>query len=121
MLGAKPVSNPIQKFLVITNKDNSDKSDFELVNVTEYKRLISNLIYLTNVCPDIAYTVSCLSQFMHGPLNSHLKLAFRLLHYLKGAPGKGNLFCKSESFELRGYSDLDRGKCLATSQCVPWK
>ncbi|GKA92479.1 ribonuclease H-like domain-containing protein [Tanacetum coccineum] len=36
--------------------------------------------------PDISYAVHVLSQFMHAPLQSHLKLAFRVLRYLKTAP-----------------------------------
>ncbi|GJW82257.1 ribonuclease H-like domain-containing protein [Tanacetum coccineum] len=40
------------------------------------------------VLPDISYVVHVLSQFMHAPLQSHLKLAFRELRYLKNAPGR---------------------------------
>ncbi|KAK1410403.1 hypothetical protein QVD17_36940 [Tagetes erecta] len=96
MLGAKPVGNPIEQNLVITNKENSFKDDTELPNISQYQRLIGKLIYLTITRPDISYTVSCLSQFMHAPLQSHLNVAMRLLRYLKKSPGKGNLFSKSD-------------------------
>ncbi|GJT07296.1 putative RNA-directed DNA polymerase [Tanacetum coccineum] len=39
-------------------------------------------------------------QFMHAPLQSHLKLAFRVLRYLKNAPGKGISFVKSKDLNL---------------------
>ncbi|GJR18124.1 UBN2 domain-containing protein [Tanacetum coccineum] len=50
------------------------------------KRLIGKLIYLTHTMPDIAYSVHCLSQFMHKPLKSHTKFALKVLKYLKGSP-----------------------------------
>nr|GEV19889.1 hypothetical protein [Tanacetum cinerariifolium] len=59
-----------------------------LDNVTEYQNLIGKLIYLTTTRPDIAYTVSCLSQFMYNPLKSHLKTALKVIKYLKGSPVK---------------------------------
>ncbi|KAK1430741.1 hypothetical protein QVD17_13699 [Tagetes erecta] len=118
LLGAKPVSNPIEQNIIITDKLNSGKDDAELDNITEYQKLIGKLIYLTLTRPDISYTVSCLSQFMHKPLNSHLKVALRLLRYLKSSPGKGNLFSKSMDFRLKGFSDSDWGKCLATRRCI---
>ncbi|GKC68226.1 ribonuclease H-like domain-containing protein [Tanacetum coccineum] len=59
-----------------------------LDNVTDYQKLIGKLIYLTTTRPDIAYTVSYLSQFMHNPLKSHLKTALKVIMYLKGRPCK---------------------------------
>ncbi|KAK1411971.1 hypothetical protein QVD17_32863 [Tagetes erecta] len=118
ILGAKPVGNPIEQNIVVTNKENSYKGDTEIVDISAYQRLIGKLIYLTLTRPDISYTVSCLSQFMHKPLESHLKIAMRLLKYLKKSPGKGNLFSKTVCFQLRGYSDSDWGKCLATRRSV---
>ncbi|GKG55763.1 hypothetical protein Tco_0574657, partial [Tanacetum coccineum] len=55
-----------------------------------------------------------LSQAMHGPLKSKLKLAFRVLRYLKGAPVMRVLFKASDSFKLTAFVDLDWAKCIAT-------
>ncbi|KAJ0514307.1 putative RNA-directed DNA polymerase [Helianthus annuus] len=118
MLGSKPVFNPIEQNVVVTDLVNSKSSDFELTNITNYQKLIGKLIYLTLTRPDISYAVHCLSQFMHKPLNSHFKIALRLLRYLKSSPGKGILFSKSDSFELKGYVDSDWGKCLSTRRSV---
>ncbi|GKA52735.1 putative RNA-directed DNA polymerase [Tanacetum coccineum] len=49
---------------------------------------------------DKPLSVHVLSQYMHAPLQSHLKLAFRVLRYLKNAPGKGISFCKSDVMNL---------------------
>ncbi|GKF73011.1 hypothetical protein Tco_0219343, partial [Tanacetum coccineum] len=67
---------------------------------------------------DISYVVHKLSQAMHGPLKSDLKLAFRVLRYLKGAPGKGVLYKKSSNFELYAFVDSDWAKCNATRRTV---
>ncbi|GJR38808.1 putative ribonuclease H-like domain-containing protein [Tanacetum coccineum] len=53
-----------------------------LQNVTDYQKLIGKLIYLTTTRPDVAYTVSCLSQFMHRPLKSHLKTALKVIRLI---------------------------------------
>ncbi|GJY61445.1 ribonuclease H-like domain-containing protein [Tanacetum coccineum] len=53
--------------------------DKVLDNVTEYQKLIRKLIYLTHTRPDISYSIHCLSQFMHKPLRSHVKISLRVL------------------------------------------
>nr|GEZ44305.1 hypothetical protein [Tanacetum cinerariifolium] len=75
--------------------------------------ITGKLIYLT-----ISYDVHKLSHVMHGPLKSALKLAFRVLRYLKGAPGKGVLYNKSSNFELCAFVDSDWAKCNATWRFV---
>ena len=42
--------------------------------------------------PDIASTVSVISQFMHNPKEVHLQAANRVLQYLKGPLGNDMLF-----------------------------
>ncbi|GJX75662.1 ribonuclease H-like domain-containing protein [Tanacetum coccineum] len=100
----------------------SEPSDTDplLDNVTGYQKLIGKLIYLTTTRPDIAYTVSCLSQFMHNPLKSHLKTALKVIRYLKGSPGKGiNVIKGSASIiDLKAYSDADWERCVDTRRSI---
>ncbi|GJV29009.1 ribonuclease H-like domain-containing protein [Tanacetum coccineum] len=58
------------------------------------------------------------NRFMHAPLQSHLKLAFRVLRYLKNAPSKGISFVKDKELNLSVYVDSDWAKCKATRKLV---
>ncbi|KAJ0622300.1 putative RNA-directed DNA polymerase [Helianthus annuus] len=55
---------------------------------------------------------------MHKPLVGHLKIALRLLRYLKSCPGKGLLFKRGNNLEVSCYADSDWGKCLQTRKSV---
>ncbi|GJW78738.1 ribonuclease H-like domain-containing protein [Tanacetum coccineum] len=60
----------------------------------------------------------CTDQFMHSPSKSHLKLALRILKFLRGDPGKGVHISKSSNIELTAYVDFDWAKCKATRRSV---
>ncbi|GJX71737.1 ribonuclease H-like domain-containing protein [Tanacetum coccineum] len=117
LLACKPYLTPIESKLVITDKPLHKKYKV-LNNITEYQKLLGKLIYLTHTRLDISYVVHSLSQFMHSPLCSHQKLAFRVLKYLKGAPGKGIHITKNPNMNLIGYVDSDWAKCKATRRSV---
>ncbi|GKD21177.1 ribonuclease H-like domain-containing protein, partial [Tanacetum coccineum] len=93
MLACKPAKTPLMSKLVISSK--ATDNDHILDNIIDYQKLMGKLIYLTNTRPDISYDVHCLSQFTHSPLKSHLKIAFKILRYLKSYPGLGIHFIKN--------------------------
>ncbi|GKC82028.1 ribonuclease H-like domain-containing protein [Tanacetum coccineum] len=107
LLAGKPSNLPMQPNISLTSEPSDTDPLFD--NVTKYQKLIDKLIYLTTTRPDIAYTVSYLSQFMHNPLKSHLKTALKVIRYLKGSPGKGINVIKgfASSIDLKAYSDAD--------------
>ena len=72
-----------------------------------YQRLVGRLIYLPHTRPDIAYTVSVISQFMHDPREINLHTTYRVLHYLKAHLGKGILFKKTSDIALAIYTSAD--------------
>ncbi|GKB55722.1 ribonuclease H-like domain-containing protein, partial [Tanacetum coccineum] len=99
------LDTPLLSKLVISNE--ATTCDPVLENITDYQKLMGKLIYLTNIRPDISYDVHCLSQFMHSPLKSHLKTAFKILRYLKSCSGLGIHFVKTFGMSLSAFSDAD--------------
>ena len=78
-----------------------------MVDKIMYQRLVDRLIYLAHTRPNIAYSVSVISQFMHDPSEPHLQTAYKVLNYLKGNPEKGILFKKNDTLALEAYTDAD--------------
>ncbi|GJX13713.1 ribonuclease H-like domain-containing protein, partial [Tanacetum coccineum] len=116
LLACKPSATLLEQNLTITNEPT--EVDKVLDNITEYQKLIGKLIYLTHTRPDISYYVHCLSQFMHKPLRSHLKIALKVLRYLKGNPGRGVHIVKQPKTSLEAFVDADWAKCLVTKKSV---
>ncbi|CAM8893378.1 unnamed protein product [Rhodiola kirilowii] len=102
MLDCKSAETPIEMnhgLTILPDQVPTDKR--------KYQRLVGRLIYLSHTRPDIAYAVSVVSQFMHSPSEQHMDAVFRILKYLKKAPGKGLLFRKNDTFDVVGYTDAD--------------
>ena len=72
-----------------------------------YRQLVGSLIYLTTTRPDLAYSVSVLSQFMYKPLESHWAVAKSVLRYLCGTSNYGILYTDTSDVTLAGFSDSD--------------
>ncbi|XP_031256492.1 CRM-domain containing factor CFM3A, chloroplastic/mitochondrial-like [Pistacia vera] len=72
-----------------------------------YKRLVEKLNYLTVIRPDIAYSVSVVSQFMSSPTVDHWATLEQILCYLKGAPGCGILYRNHGHNNTECFSDAD--------------
>jgi len=80
------------------------------VDSTSFRKIVGSLRYLCNSRPDIFYSVSVISKFMHDPRKPHLIVAKRILRYVKGTLEYGFLFSygsKSKTNELIGYSYSD--------------
>jgi hypothetical protein len=68
---------------------------------------VGSLNYLTTTRPDIAYSVSILSQFMAKPHENHWKAAKRVIQYLKGTIDFRIEYTNDFDVELTGFSDSD--------------
>jgi hypothetical protein len=102
MLACKPAETPIEmnhKLGIFPDQTPTDKG--------RYQRLVGRLIYLSHTRPDLTYVVSVVSQFMHTPSEEHMNVVYRILRYLKNAPGKGLLFSKNDGLNIEGYTDSD--------------
>lgn len=74
-----------------------------------YRELIGSLMYLSVATrPDIAHSVSVLSQFNEHPTEEHWGAAKRVLRYLKGTTKLGLVYRRPVG-KIIGYTDADWG------------
>ncbi|XP_060667179.1 uncharacterized mitochondrial protein AtMg00810-like [Ziziphus jujuba] len=102
MKDCKPVSAPMACNEKLSKNDTGEK-----VNATMFRSIIGGLLFLTHTRPDIMFSVSYLSRFMHEPCEKHLRCAKRILKYVKGTAKYGLWFSSKCSGELMGFSDSD--------------
>ena len=105
MTGCKPAMTPIDPNIRL------NKFEGELIDEGRYQRLVGKLIYLAHTRPDIAFSVSRVSQYMHSPREQHLQAVLRILRYLKKTPGLGLFYKKGEDRGLEIYTDADWAGC----------
>ena len=72
-----------------------------------YQHLVGRLIYPSHTKPNIAYVMSVISQFMHGPKKVHLQATNKGLQYLEGYSGKGILFKRNSELVLEAYTNAN--------------
>nr|XP_016505430.1 PREDICTED: uncharacterized mitochondrial protein AtMg00810-like [Nicotiana tabacum] len=101
MTGCRPAESPIES----NHKLQSGVG--ESIDKERCQRLVGRLIYLSHNRPNIAYSVSLVSQFMHDPRDPHMQAAFHILCYMKSAPGKGQLFSKHDHLQTEAFTDAD--------------
>ena len=99
----KVTSTPMNRKEKLSKDDGADK-----VDEGYFRSLIGCLMYLTTTRTDILFVVSLLSCFMHGDSEIHLRVAKRILRYIKGTVSYDVKFEKCQSFKLYGFSDNDR-------------
>lgn len=75
----------------------------------QFRELVGSLMYLSVATrPDIAHSVSVLSQFNENPNEEHWGAAKRVLRYLKGTPNKALVY-EGPLDKIVGYTDADWG------------
>lgn len=62
---------------------------------------------MSHTCPEIAFVVSMVSQFMHSPRAEHLEVVYWILTYLRGTQRKGLFFKRNEKMGIEVYMDAD--------------
>ena len=76
-------------------------------DLERYRRPVGKLNYLTVTRPDIAYSVSVVSQYMFSPIVDHWAVVEEILYYLKGALGRGILYNNHGHNRLECFTDAD--------------
>ena len=77
-----------------------------LFDPLEFRSMVGALQYLTFTCPDLAFSVHQLCQFMSYPTTVHLEAAKRILRYIKGILSHGISFTPGP-LTLTAFSDVD--------------
>jgi hypothetical protein len=106
-----PVSTPIE-----TSAIAEDDPEFicDPKTRTEYQHMIGSLMYIMlGTRGDIAYAVSVASRHLANPGPQHIKLARRILRYLKGTKGL-RLTYRGHLQKLKGFTDADWAGCHKT-------
>ena len=102
MLACKPIDTPVAENVKLGNFPDQIPTNKE-----QYQRLVGRLMYLAHTRPDLAYSLSFVSQYMHSPSEEHMEAVLHILQYLKSSLGKGLMFTKGANFTIEGYTDAD--------------
>ncbi|CAM8975868.1 unnamed protein product [Rhodiola kirilowii] len=113
LLACKPSTIPME-----TNHKLGLSAAPVLADPMPYRRLVGQLIYLTNTRPDLAYHVHILSQFMNKPTDDHLKAAHKVLKYIKMAPSQGLFYPSGKELRLSAFCNTDWGACPITRKSI---
>ncbi|XP_047335457.1 uncharacterized mitochondrial protein AtMg00810-like [Impatiens glandulifera] len=90
-----------------TNARYSSSDGTPLEDSGIYRTIVSNLVYFTVTCLDIAHAVHVVSQFITSPITVHWVVVLCILMYLRGTQFHSLMFPSTSSLELRAYSDVD--------------
>jgi hypothetical protein len=66
--------------MLLCDSDTSDKG----VDITQYRAMIDNLLYVIASRPDIIFTVCLCARYQANSKQSHLSSVKRILKYIKG-------------------------------------
>ncbi|WVZ20441.1 hypothetical protein V8G54_007763 [Vigna mungo] len=102
MTDAKPVTTPMS-----SSCDLFAASDASTCNVSEYRRIVGSLQYLSLTRPDVSFSVNKLSQYMAAPTKIHMQAAKRILRYLKGTIDHGLQLRRDSNLHLTAFCDAD--------------
>nr|GEZ84102.1 hypothetical protein [Tanacetum cinerariifolium] len=87
-----------------------------LHNPEKYRRVVGKLNYLTITRPNIAFSVSVVSQFLTASRMSHWDAVTQILGYLKGTPRLSIIYANHGHHIAKGFTDADYAGCPNTSR-----
>jgi hypothetical protein len=109
MQDCKPVSTPIDP----NHRLKAIEVDEQGTDTTAYQQIIGSLMYLViGTRPDLAYTITDLSQFNSSPSIMHLTAAKRVLRYLQGTKDRHIFYPWNNQLKMRAYTYASYGNCL---------
>jgi hypothetical protein len=109
MMKCKPIDTP----LLVSEKLPAYEGDvLRPEEAMRYHSLVGGLQYLTLTCPDLAFSVNKVCQYLHSPTTKHLTAAKRILRYVRGTLDMGLRIVKSPFMLVSGFLDADWARCL---------
>ena len=78
-----------------------------MVDITLYRKLVGNLLYLTHTRPDLSYAVIYVERHMQQPHEIHWKAIKIILQYVQGTNKFEVHYTASSSLQLARFSDSD--------------
>lgn len=104
MLACKSVPSPMNPNEKLSLGDGSGDADAK-----KYRKMVGSLLYLTHTRPDLMYSVSVVSRYMHHPSMHHLGAVKRIMHHIANTIDFGLLYERIDHLKLNGYTDSDWG------------
>lgn len=104
MLACKSVPSPMNPNEKLSLGDGSGDADAKI-----YRKMVGSLLYLTHTRPDLMYSVSVVSRYMHHPSMHHLGAVKRIMHHIANTIDFGLLYERIDHLKLNGYTDSDWG------------
>ncbi|GAB2268972.1 N-alpha-acetyltransferase 16, NatA auxiliary subunit [Dionaea muscipula] len=102
MLDAKPSDTPMFSGVKLVPEQGDPYKEPD-----QYRRLVGKLNYFSITRPNIAFSVSVVSQFIVDPRTPHWKAAVHILRYVMGHQSKG-LFYRDHGYRrIEGFFDAD--------------
>lgn len=116
MLNCRVVNTPMVPDSTLANASEDDHSTFLKLNVN-YRKVLGSLNYLSmSSMPDIAFTISQLSQHLAKPGMSHWRAVIHLLLYLSGTRHYGIMLrSKRDLRAVEIFTDVDFANCVDDS------
>ena len=87
----KEVATPLAQNEKISKNDGE-----KLEELSTYRSLVGNLLYLTTTRLDLMFPIGLLSRFMSSPSNVHIGVAKSELKYVRGTTNLGIWYSKTE-------------------------
>ena len=124
MTDSHPANTPLPSGCKLSLMDSPEEVDTFLQR--EYRAIVGSLMYLYQwTRPDLGFTVTFLSRYLHKPGEKHMQAAKHALRYLKGTIGLGIRYTRDlERLRVRdqqlnvlyALSDSDFAGCKDTSR-----
>jgi len=104
MTSCNPVTLPLDPNSKLGKFQDGDN----IADATLYQQIIGSLMYLMiGTRPDLASTVSLLSQYSSQPTTIHMRAAKCVLRYIKGTRDKFRPYTKCSALSPAGFADAD--------------